>query len=138
MATYSGKIRVVNSDFAVSLVGSVNGNAANVGSGAGIPAVKATDAICVVTITATVAGAPVLLFQGSNATAFGSPTTVVPDKGPSTTLATLTGGATYVWHFANLQFAEYRMTTSGGATTGTACVTWLFHPVEDSFDATTA
>ena len=136
MATYSGKIRVVTSDLAMSLIGAINGAAANVGAGSGIPAVKATDAILIVNVYTAPGGAPVLVIQGSNLAAFASPVTVTPDKGPSLALPLSTG--TYVYHLANLQFAQYRVTTSGGATTGAAANTWLFHPVEDSFDATTA
>ncbi|SRR6266567_5796139 len=84
-----------------------------------------------------VGGTANIVVQGSNVTASASSnwTSVAPDKG---TLAAFTASGSTVLHYAQLQSQFYRVSVNA-TTSATANIdaVWVFHPVEDSFDATT-
>lgn len=134
MATYAGKIKtLIDNQLRVNSSGAttVSGTAQNKGT--------STDLILKIIVgldgATAVGGTTIPVIQGSNISAFTTPTTVTADKG---TLSTgYTAAATQTLHFGNLQFQFYRVqvTSSAAATCNVSCV-WDFHPVQDSFDAT--
>lgn len=83
-----------------------------------------------------VGGTTNIVVQGSNLTASASSnwTSLAADKG---TLAAFTASGSSVLHFANLQSQYYRVSVNC-TTSATADVSaiWVYHPVQDSFDAT--
>lgn len=131
MSTYDGKFKLLV-DNQLRLTSNVTLQGAAQAKG------TATDLMLVIVAGTDgvnpVAGTVTNTIQGSNLTTSASFTnTVTPDKG---TLVSTTVGGMQVLHFANLQFAFYRIALSAGAaTTADTTAIWAFHPVQDSFDA---
>jgi len=130
MSTMSGKIKVLN-DTQLRLTSNttIQGAAQNKGT--------ATDLMLVILAGTDgvnpVAGTVTVTLQGGN-TSTSVTNNVTPDKG---TLANITVAGQQVVHAAQLQFQFYRVALSAAAsTTADTSAVWLFHPVEDSFDAT--
>jgi len=133
MSTMSGKIKIVN-DAQIR----INQTAAATVAGAAANKGTATDMILNIIAgpdgANAVGGTTTITIQGANATSFASPTTVTPDKG---SFANITASGQQSAHFAQLQYQYYRVLLSGNATaTVNVYDAFLFHPVEDSFDAT--
>lgn len=133
MSTYDGKIKVLQ-DIQLRLTSNTTLQGAAQAKG------TATDLMLVILAGTDgvnpVAGTETITIQGANVSTFASPTTVTPDKG---TIANVTVGGAQVVHFANLQFAFYRVALSAGAaTTADVSCVWVFHPMQDSFDSTVA
>jgi len=138
MSTISGKLKTLtDTELRFSTTGALTvlGAAQNKGT--------ATDLYLVLLVgpdgANAVGGTTNVVVQGSNVTASASSnwTSVVADKGPSIT-AGYTASGSNVLHFAQLQSQFYRVSVNC-TTSATADVSaiWVYHPVEDSFDATT-
>lgn len=131
MSTMVGKIKVLqDTRLRVNGATTVNGAAQNKGTATDLLLVIGADADG----TASVAGTTNVVLQGSNSSAFGTPTAVTPDKG---SFAAVTAAGSQSVHAAQLQFQFYRVVASNtAASTAAVSASWLFMPVEDSFDAT--
>ena len=138
MSTIAGKIKVLSdTELRFSTTGALTvlGAAQNKGT--------ATDLLLTILVGpdagTAVGGTTNVIVQGSNVTASASSnwTNVVADKGPAIT-AGYTASGSNVLHFAQLQSQFYRVSVNctTSATADVSCV-WAYHPVEDSFDATT-
>lgn len=136
MSTISGKLKTLTDTqlrFSTTGALTVLGAAQNKGT--------ATDLYLVLIVgpdaASAVGGTTNIQVQGSNVTASASSnwTSVAADKG---TLPAFTASGSAVLHFAQLQSQYYRVSVNC-TTSATADVsaTWVYHPVEDSFDATT-
>lgn len=134
MSTVSGKLKVLT-DTELRIIST--GSAAQLGAAQNKG--TCTDLMLVVVAgpdgATAVGGTTNVVVQGSNVTASASSnwTNVTPDKG---TLAAVTASGTQVLHYAQLQSQYYRVSVNAttGATADVSAV-WVFHPVEDSSDA---
>lgn len=135
MSTVSGKLKVL-SDVEIRIIST--GSVASVGAAQNKG--TCTDLLLVVASgpdgATAVGGTTNVIVQGSNVTASAASnwTNVTPDKG---TLAAVTASGQQVVHYAQLQSQYYRVSVNctTGATADVSAV-WVYHPVEDSFDAT--